>query len=52
MNTRKLESRALITVGGIAMLVDSLDPMEGSLVILPGTRVVPLGTFIARSEGG
>ena len=37
MNARKLWSRILIIVGSIAMLVGALDPLEGSLVILPGT---------------
>lgn len=50
MNARKLWSRILLTVGSIAMLVGALDPMEGSLVILPGSGLVALGTFVARSE--
>lgn len=50
MNARKLCSRILTTVGGIAMLVGALDPMEGSLVILPGSGLVALGTFLGQSE--
>jgi hypothetical protein len=46
MNSRKLLSRVLITVGGIAMLVGAADPLEGSLVILPGSGLVAFGTFI------
>jgi len=50
MNTRKLWSPILINVGSIAMLVGALDPMEGSLVILPGSGLVALGTFLGQSE--
>ena len=49
VNTRKLWSRILITVGGIAMLVGALDPLEGSLVILPGSGIVTLGTFLSNN---
>ena len=37
MNARKLWSRILIIVGGIAMLLGAIDPLEGSLLILPGS---------------
>jgi len=40
MNTRTFWSRILGIVGGIAMLVGSLDPLEGSLLILPGSGLV------------
>jgi hypothetical protein len=50
MNARGLWSRILITVGSIAMLVGALDPMEGSVVILPGSGLVALGTFLSQSE--
>src|SRR5437899_2356128 len=50
MNAPKLWSRILITVGTIAMLVGALDPMEGSLVILPGSGLITLGTFLGNSE--
>jgi hypothetical protein len=50
MNAHNLWSRILTTVGGIAMLVGALDPMEGSLVILPGSALVALGTFLGQSE--
>ena len=32
------------------MLVGALDPMEGSLVILPGSGLVALGTFLGQNE--
>jgi hypothetical protein len=50
MNARKLWSRILTTIGSIAMLIGALDPMEGSLVILPGSGLVALGTFLGQSE--
>jgi hypothetical protein len=50
MNARNLWSRILIVVGSIAMLIGALDPMEGSLVILPGSGLVALGTFLGQSE--
>jgi hypothetical protein len=37
-------------VGSIAMLVGAIDPMEGSAVILPGSGLVALGTFVGQSE--
>jgi hypothetical protein len=49
MNARKLWSRILVIAGSIAMLVGVLDPMEGSLVILAGSGLVTLGTFLSNS---
>jgi hypothetical protein len=50
MDARNLWSRILIIVGGIAMLVGAIDPMEGSLVILPGSGLVALGTHLGQGE--
>ena len=50
MDARKLWSRTLFTVGGIAMLVGAIDPLEGSLLILPGSGLVALGTFLGQGE--
>jgi hypothetical protein len=52
MNARKVWSRILISVGGIAMVVGAADPMEGSLVILPGCALVTLGTYLGDSGRG
>ena len=49
MNTRKRWSRILMIVGGIAMLLGTLDPMEGSLLILPGSGLVALGQFVGQA---
>ena len=50
MNALELWSRILVIVGNIAMLAGALDPMEGSLVILPGSGLVALGTFLGHNE--
>jgi len=50
MSARRLWSRILFAVGGIAMLVGALDPIEGSLLILPGSGLVALGTFLEQGE--
>jgi hypothetical protein len=50
MNARSIWSRILIVVGSIAMLVGALDPMEGSVVILPGSGLVALGAFLGHGE--
>ena len=50
MNTRTFLSRAMVVVGSIAMLVGAIDPMEGSLVILPGSGLVTLGTYLGQCE--
>ena len=50
MNTRNPWSRILTVVGGGAMLVGGLDPMEGSLLILPGSGLMALGAWIGQAE--
>ena len=50
MNAGSLWSRILIMAGSIAMLVGALDPMEGSVVILPGSGLVALGMFLGQNE--
>jgi len=49
-NARVTWSRILIITGSLAMLVGAIDPMEGSLVILPGSGLVALGTYLGSSE--
>lgn len=49
-NTRTYWSRALIIIGGIAMFAGAVDPMEGSLVILPGSGLVTLGTYLSNGD--
>lgn len=50
MKARTTWSRILIPVGGLAMLIGAIDPMEGSLVILPGSGLVALGTFLGHGQ--
>jgi hypothetical protein len=50
MPTRERWGQGLFSVGGIAMLVGAVDPMEGSLAILPGSGLMALGAFLAHAE--
>jgi hypothetical protein len=50
MNTRLLWSRIFKVVGGIAMLLGTLDPMEGSVLILPGSGLVALGIYLGGKD--
>ena len=50
MHAHRHLSRILSTVGFIAMLVGIIDPMEGSLIILPGSGLVLLGIFLGQTE--
>ncbi|MCX6925055.1 MAG: hypothetical protein NT154_17855 [Verrucomicrobia bacterium] len=51
MNSRILWSRILKAVGGIAMLLGTLDPLEGSLLILSGSGLVALGMYLSGKDG-
>ena len=50
MNTVNPWSRFLLISGYIVMLVGAIDPMEGSLLILPGSGLVALGTYFSDEE--
>jgi hypothetical protein len=50
MTTRKFWSRILILVGGVAMLLGAVDPLEGSLLILPGSGMIALGLWVGKAE--
>jgi hypothetical protein len=43
-------SRLLVIVGLVAMVMGAIDPLEGSLVILPGTALVALGARVGKSR--
>ena len=45
-----LWSRILKVGGGIAMMLGTIDPLEGSLLILSGSGLVALGTFLAGKD--
>jgi len=51
MDSRMLWSRILRVGGGIAMLVGTLDPLEGSMLILPGSGLVALGMHLGGKRG-
>jgi hypothetical protein len=42
--------RILIVVGGAGILVGSIDPLEGSLLIFPGSGLVALGHYLSRAN--
>ncbi|MFA5843985.1 MAG: hypothetical protein WC971_04050 [Coriobacteriia bacterium] len=42
--------RILVIVGLAAMVIGALDPLEGSLLILPGAAFVALGAWLGKSR--
>jgi hypothetical protein len=50
VNQRMLWSRILSVIGVVALLIGALDPLEGSLVIVPATAVIALSAYLARSR--
>ena len=50
MDARASWSRVLVGVGAVAMVLGTVDPLEGSLLILPGSGLVALGLFLGRHE--
>ena len=50
VNSRMLWSRILKVGGGIAMMLGTLDPLEGALLILPGSGLVALGMFLGGKD--
>jgi len=51
MNARNVWARVVTMVGYIGMLLGALDPLEGSVLILPGSGLVALGAYLGRTEG-
>lgn len=49
-NARHLAARLLIVIGGVATVIGAIDPMEGSILILPGSALLALGVFLGGSE--
>lgn len=45
MNITHPRVRTLFIVGYVAMLNGAIDPLEGSLLILPGSGLVALGSY-------
>ena len=50
MDRRTRWARILGIVGMVAMVIGCVDPLEGSLLILPGALLVVLSAFIVRSR--
>ncbi len=50
MKSRVLWSRIVKIIGCIAMVLGTLRPVEGALLVLPGCGLVALGTFLAGRE--
>jgi len=50
MNTTNPWGGFLLITGYVAMLVGAIDPMEGSVLILPGSGLVALGTFLSDEQ--
>lgn len=50
MNSRTLWPRILKVLGSIAMILGTLDPLEGSLLILPGSGLVALGMYLSGKD--
>ena len=48
MKARTIRSRILVIIGCLAMVLGAIDPLEGSLLILPGSGLVALGVFLGR----
>lgn len=49
MKARTLWSKILVIIGLIAMVIGALDPLEGSLIILPGCGMSALSARLGRS---
>jgi hypothetical protein len=49
MNARLFFWQALVIVGLVVMLLGAFDPLEGSLLILPGSGLVALGSFLGKT---
>ncbi len=46
MSSRTSWSRTLVVVGALVMVLGTVDPLEGSLLIVPGSGLVALGMFL------
>jgi len=50
MNPTPISSRILIAVGLLGTLVGTVDPLEGSFVILPSVGLMLIGAFLGKSR--
>jgi hypothetical protein len=50
MKSRTRWSYVLTLLGGVGMILGTVDPLEGSLLILPGSGLVALAMFLAKKD--
>jgi hypothetical protein len=50
MRDFKRWSHLMSIAGGVGVVLGSLDPMEGSALILPGSALLALGSFFSRDD--
>ena len=50
MKTAKSRARILLIAGYLAMLIGAIDPMEGSFIILPGSGLLVLSSYLAGQQ--
>jgi hypothetical protein len=50
MRDLKRWSNLVSVFGGVGLVVGSLDPMEGSALILPGSALLALGSYLGRQD--
>ncbi len=50
LSQRSLWTRIMVVVGSIGLLAGALDPLEGSVVILVGSGLLALGTFLGQGD--
>lgn len=50
MGMPRFWSRALVIVGFLAIVIGAIDPLEGSLIILPGTTLLALAAWLGKSR--
>ena len=44
-------SRTLIIIGSVFIAIGAFDPLEGSLIIAPGSALIALGAFLGKTRG-
>jgi hypothetical protein len=50
MNHPSRWSRTLVMTGLVAMVIGAIDPLEGSIIILPGLGLVAAGALVGHSR--
>ena len=47
-STRERWPRMMIFIGSIGMILGGIDPLEGSVLILPGSGLIALGFLLSH----